>query len=56
MSRKIDRAVRDCVDSLKSFEESLAKRGFTLDEWLSDPDIRSGKKKTKEPEKCADVQ
>lgn len=50
MSKMVDRAVKNCLDSLKAFEDCLAERGFTLDDWLADPDIRSGKKKRKEPE------
>ena len=43
MSKIIAQAVQNCVDAINAFEEVLAERGITLDEWLSNPELRGRK-------------
>lgn len=43
MSKIIAQAVQNCVDAINEFEEVLAERGITLDEWLSNPELRGRK-------------
>lgn len=48
MSRAIAKAVKEAVDALHSFEEELAKKGFTFEDWEAHQEIRFGIWKSRE--------
>ena len=53
MSRAIAKAVKEAVDALHVFEEGLAKKGFTYEDWEAHQEIRFGIWKSREDMEAA---
>jgi hypothetical protein len=44
----IKQAAKEAVDALHDFEDALAKKGFTFEDWCEHQEVRFGKWKNKQ--------